>query len=234
MINESELLYRDHAIVALNKRSGLAVHRGDATDRVTALTEVRNFIGQWVYPIHRLDRGTSGVLLFAIDSQWAAEIQKQFNDGVVLKRYVALCRGVPTSPNFIDHAIPRAAKGPRVAAQTRLKVCEKVSGPLERSYGWVSLEPLTGRRHQLRRHLKHISHPIVGDVKYGDGRVNRAFREGIGLRRIALHAAELRIRHPESGAPIAIEATLPPDLTGPLAQLGVEAAVRVDSSAQGP
>ncbi|MEO1172617.1 MAG: pseudouridine synthase [Myxococcota bacterium] len=225
MIGEADLLFRDEILVALNKPSGLAVHRGDATDRVTALTEVRDLVGRWVYPVHRLDRGTSGALLFALDSQWVAPLQRQFNEQSIAKKYVALCRGTPKPTGLIDHPIPRSHRGPRVEAKTRFEVLAGVQGPLGRSYSWTELEPLTGRMHQLRRHLKHISHPIVGDVKYGDGRVNRAFRHELNLKRLALHAAELRFQHPVSGDAVALCADLPADLRQPLAALGLSPSV---------
>ncbi|MEM6733430.1 MAG: pseudouridine synthase [Myxococcota bacterium] len=217
-LSADDFVYRDDVVVVLNKPSGLAVHRGAANDRVTALTEVRNTIGQWVYPVHRLDRGTSGLVLFVLDRHWVAPIQEQFVSNVVFKRYVALVRGIPDERGIIDHPIPRTQGGPRVPAKTRYELRES----FER-YAWLSLQPLSGRMHQLRRHLKHISHPIVGDVKYGDGRVNREFRARFDLHRLALHAAELRFEHPADGAIVEARAPLPEDLRRPLTQMGLAA-----------
>lgn len=233
-LKPSHILYRDDVLVAINKPSGLVVHRGHANDRVTALSLVRRFVGQWVYPVHRLDRGTSGALIFALNPRGAARIQEQFVAQRISKRYLALTRGVPKAEGYIDHPIPR---GPRTnntrheplrepvapkkdPARTYFEVREEYRQSGSRSFAWVALRPTTGRRHQLRRHMKHISHPIVGDVKYGDGRVNRDLRVRFGLRRLALHAVTLQLAHPFRDEVVRIEAKVPDDLWGPLTQMG--------------
>ncbi|MEL6543133.1 MAG: pseudouridine synthase [Myxococcota bacterium] len=215
-MSEADFLFRDDYLVVINKPSGLNVHRGTGTDRVTALSEVRNLTGVWVHPVHRLDRATSGALLFTLDRQWLAPLQTQFQNNVVYKRYLALVRGTPTERGLIDHPIPRTHGGPKVAAKTRYEV----QGVFER-HAWVSMQPLTGRMHQLRRHMKHIFHPIIGDTTYGDGRVNREFRSRFALHRLALHASELRFEHPISGAVIEAHAPMPEDLSRPLSRMGI-------------
>lgn len=212
------VLYRDESLVAVDKPAGLAVHRGAARDRVFALQAVRDQVGYHVHPVHRLDRATSGVLLFAFDPDTARRMQERFEAGEVEKRYLALVRGIPPEAGVIDHPVPRDEDGPRVPAVTefrRLAVFER--------YALVEARPLTGRRHQIRRHFKHLNHPLIGDVRYGKGEHNRLFRERFGLLRLALHALELALPHPGTGGPLRITASVPEDLAGPLRAMGMEA-----------
>ena len=213
------ILHRDGFLLAVAKPSGLAVHRGAARDRVVALQLVRDQIGRHVHAVHRLDRATSGVLLFALDPGTARRMQERLEAGGVEKRYLALVRGIPPEAGVIDHPIPRDEDGPRVPAVTefrRLAVFER--------YALVEARPLTGRRHQIRRHFKHLSHPLIGDVRYGKGEHNRLFRERFGLHRLALHALELAFEHPETGERLRIAAPVPEDLEGPLRAVGMDVA----------
>ena len=210
------LLYNDDRLIAMAKPSGLAVHRGASRDRVVALTLARDRMGRHVYPVHRLDRATSGVLLFALDPGAARALQEQLEAGTVRKRYLALVRGIAPEEGVIDHPIPRDEDGPRVPAVTAFRRL----GTFER-YSLVEAVPHTGRRHQIRRHLKHISHPLIGDVRYGKGEHNRLFRERFGLDRLALHALEIAFIHPD-GHPLCIAAPVPEDLAGPLRAMGLK------------
>lgn len=214
-----EVLYRDPHVVVVNKPSGLAVHRGWAADRVTALSLARDAEGQHVYPVHRLDRGTSGVLVFALDGATAGLLQERFREQSVEKRYLALTRGVTPEDGRIDSPVPRTEKGERVPAVTRFR---RLGVALER-YSLIEAWPETGRLHQIRRHLKHIAHPLMGDTRYGDGRENRRLREH-GLHRLALHAASLTLPHPHSGATLELSAPLPDDLRIPFERIGLTAA----------
>ena len=219
MFSSPELppLHQDGFLLAVGKPTGLAVHRGAAQDRVFALQLVRDRAGRRVHAVHRLDRATSGVLLFAFDPVTARRMQERFEAGAVEKRYLALVRGIPPETGVIDHPIPRDVDGPRVPAVTefrRLAVFER--------YALVEARPRTGRRHQIRRHFKHISHPLIGDVRYGKGEHNRLFRERFGLHRLALHALELAFAHPETGESLRIVAPLPEDLAGPLRAMGLQ------------
>lgn len=212
-----EILYRDSDVVAVNKPSGLAVHRGWADDDEFAMTIVRDLLGQWVYPVHRLDRGASGVLLFGLSSEAARVLCGAFERHEVEKRYVALVRGAPPAALVIDHALrPDNSDVPQPAI-TAMRLLTQLG-----RYAWVEARPQSGRLHQIRRHLKHISCPIIGDVRYGKGEHNRLFRERYALHRLALHAAQLRVQAP-SGVELNLEAPLPPDLSGALAQLNTEA-----------
>jgi len=211
-----DVLYADERLIVVSKPSGLLVHQGWARAPEVAVTLARRRCGRFVYPVHRLDRGASGALCFALDADAARVLHAQFEDGRADKRYLALVRGVAPESAIVDHPLPRREGGPRVPARTelrRLAVFER--------YSLVEARPRTGRLHQVRRHLKHLSHPIIGDVNYGKGEHNRLFRERFGLARLCLHAASLRFEHPAGGAWIAAEAPLPADLRGPFLAMGL-------------
>lgn len=211
------ILHRDEALVVVDKPSGLSVHRGQDPGPEFAMTQTRNLVGQWVFPIHRLDRATSGVLLFALSSEVARRMQEELVGGRVGKRYLCLLRGIPAEQGVIDYPIRRAGKtGERVPAVTEF---ERL-GQFER-FALVEARPLTGRLHQIRRHFKHLSHPLVGDVRYGKGEINRMFRERLGLHRLALHAFETSFEHPQSGEHLVLRAPLPDDLADPLVAMGL-------------
>jgi tRNA pseudouridine65 synthase len=210
------VLWQDSAFVAVDKPSGLAVHRGMCADPITALEMTRDTVEQWVYPVHRLDRATSGVLVFGLSSEAARALHDQFENGSVDKRYWALVRGVTPLEGTIEHAIPRCEGGPRVEALTtfrRLWTGAHVS--------LVEARPRTGRFHQVRRHMKHINHPLIGDANYGKGALNRAYRDEFGLGRLALHAASIAFLHPFTEEEVTIAAALPEDLKRPFERIGV-------------
>jgi tRNA pseudouridine65 synthase len=214
---ELTFLHRDDSCIVVNKPSGVIVHRGLANDREDVMRAVRNRIGAHVFPVHRLDRGTSGALVFALSSETARVLGKAFEEGRVHKQYWALTRGKPQDGE-IDHPIEKREGGPRVPAVTRVR-CLGVNG----RYALVEAEPLTGRLHQVRRHLKHVSCPIIGDVKYGKGEHNRYFREHYGLHRLALHAVAIRFEHPVSGERVQVRAPLDAALHNTLTALGFSA-----------
>jgi len=210
------LLYADDDLVVVNKPSGMLVHRGWGRDAVVAMTALRDQLGRQVFPVHRLDRGTSGALAFALSSVMAGALQRALAAGLVCKRYLALVRGIPPDSGTIDHPVPSDENGPRVPAVTRFRRLYT----FER-FSLVEAEPLTGRLHQIRRHLKHLGHPLVGDVNYGRGEVNRLFRERFGLFRLALHAHSLELAQPRTGAELKVRAALPSDLAEPLSCMGI-------------
>ena len=216
-----ELVFVDDAVVVANKPSGLLVHRGWAADDDVALFRVRDMLGAQVHPVHRLDRGTSGALLFARTREAAATLGRALEAGRVEKHYLALVRGTPPDEGVIDHAIPRSEGGERVAAVTRFRLLAR--SPVDRC-SLVLAQPETGRLHQIRRHFHHISHPIVGDVNYGSGAINRHYRAFYGLHRLALHASSLAFDHPTTGVRIAVSAPLSDDLALALAALGIRGA----------
>jgi tRNA pseudouridine65 synthase len=202
-----DVLYHDAVLFAVNKPSGLLTHRGWANDADNALVRARSLAGCFVYPVHRLDRATSGVLLFALSSEIAAALGRQLGAGGLEKRYLALVRGIPPEHVEVDHPLAAEPGAEPKAAQT----CVRRLGSFER-YALVEAVPKTGRLHQVRRHMKHLSHPILGDTRYGDGKHNRACRERFALHRLALHAASLGLTHPTTAERLLIRAPLPADL----------------------
>ena len=212
-----EVLYCDEHLIAINKPSGLLVHRGWGADRDVALTLVRDAIGARVNPVHRLDRATSGALLFARTGEMTSAIGMLIAEGRVAKTYQALVRGVPPPEGVIDSPVPRREDGPRVPSVTRFRLLG--SSAIERC-SLVLAIPETGRLHQIRRHLKHIGHPLIGDVNYGKGDLNRHFRAQYQLHRLALHACTLSFLHPATGAAVRVVAPMPDDLKMPLVALG--------------
>lgn len=211
------ILHRDAALVIVAKPAGLVVHRGWADDAVVMLDLVREAVGAYVYPVHRLDRGASGALVFALTKAAARGLQDAWSMGHVQKRYLALVRGNPPEAAVIDHPIPGKEDGPRVPAVTEVTTLARAG-----RYALVEARPLTGRLHQIRRHLKHISCPLIGDVRYGKGEHNRLFREQYDLHRLALHAWSLTLPHPDTGDMLRAIAPLPADLSGALAGLGID------------
>jgi tRNA pseudouridine65 synthase len=213
-------------MVAIDKPSGLVVHRSAlAGDRQTCLSLLRGQLGRWVYPVHRLDRGTSGVLVFCLDPESARPLAEAFAAGLVKKSYLALVRGVLPESGVIDRPLAEEGRA-ALPALTRFRRLAQVELPRAvgryptSRYSLARVEPATGRWHQIRRHLEGISHPIVGDVTQGDGRHNRFFREEYGARRLQLHAERVRLPHPESGAPVCLEAPVPAEMVALFSALG--------------
>ncbi len=221
-----DILFRDDHYVVIDKPSGLLVHRSPIDKRETrfALQILRNQIGQHIYPIHRLDKPTSGVMIFALHSEAASAMADVINSEKVNKTYWAVVRGYAPEEGFIDHALSYQAddyadRDRRVlpepqSAQTHFRRLATVELPIfvdrypQSRYSWVELKALTGRRHQLRRHMKHIGHPIIGDARHGKGVHNRFFRSEYGADRLLLMARELSWQHPITGQQITCQATL--------------------------
>ncbi len=203
----------------VNKPSGLAVHKGWASDRHYALTVVRDAVGCHVHPPHRLDKPTSGALVLALSREMAHALQEAFASRLVDKRYLALVRGVPPEAGVIDHPIRAKGAPPEDGREARTDY--RRLWVHRGRYSWVEATPHTGRLHQIRRHLRHLSCPIIGDVTHGDGRENRLFRAEYGLHRLALHAAAIAITHPVSGERLVVRAPIPEDLAGPLRAMGL-------------
>lgn len=213
-------LYFDDHLVAVDKPSGELVVPGWARGEPTTMSRVRDLLGAWVFPVHRLDRGTSGVVVMARTAEDARLLEARWSE--VDKEYLALVRGrFPLEVRVVDHPVKKGEKGPeRVAAQTTLR---GLAHATEDRCSLVEARPHTGRLHQIRRHLKHLSHPILGDVNYGDGRENRRYRATWNLRRLALHAHRLRVPHPRTGEPLALVAPLPDELATVCRAVGLPA-----------
>lgn len=221
-----EILYQDAYLVAINKPSGLLVHKSpiDKHETQFALQMVRDQIGQYVYPIHRLDKPTSGVLLFALDAHMAKKMSLMFRTSQVHKEYMAVVRGFTEDASLIDYPLKQMLdtkeqkqKGitkETQEAQTQYQRLATVELPYPVSrypvarYSLVKLFPRTGRKHQLRRHMKHIFHPIIGDTKHGRGEHNTLFREKYACHRLLLHSNRISFMHPIRQETLVIDAAL--------------------------
>ena len=221
-----EILYQDNDLIAINKPSGWLVHRSwlDKHETVVVMQTLRDQIGQHVFPVHRLDRPTSGILLFALSSEIARLMSEQFATKQIEKTYHAIVRGYVEGEATIDYPLVEELdkiadkfsdnNKPAQDAVTTYRGISKIEIPIKvgkfdtARYSFVELKPKTGRKHQLRRHMKHIFHPILGDSKHGDLHQNRAFAEFFSIKRLMLHASKLQITHPINHDPIIIEANL--------------------------
>ncbi len=203
--------------------------RGD--DRQFIMQMLRDQLGQKVWPVHRLDRATSGVLLFALDADAAAAIGRQIMARSVVKRYLAVVRGFTEPGGLIDHPLATGDRRQDQPAQTDFERLATLELPIpigrypSARYSLLSVWPRTGRTHQIRRHFKHIFHPLIGDTTYGEGRHNRLFRIEFGCHRLLLHALDLELEHPDSGRALHLHAPL----SGEFAR--IEAVFRGSSSA---
>ncbi|MBN1606843.1 MAG: pseudouridylate synthase [Polyangiaceae bacterium] len=217
-----ECLHEDDMMFVLNKPSGLLVHRGWDNAETALVDRARELTrGGTAHPIQRLDRGASGPVLFAKSAETARELSNWARAGYCRKDYLALVRGECPERIDIDHPIHRRLDGPRVEART-LARCVAVAQTEPRHVSVICARPLTGRLHQIRRHMKHANHPLIGDGRYGRGDLNRAFRERYGLARLALHACSWRVVRPDSRTFVGGLVPLPEDLSEPLCRMGFD------------
>jgi tRNA pseudouridine65 synthase len=235
-----EILYQDEHLVAVNKPAGWLVHRSwlDRHETVFVMQTVRDQIGQHVFTVHRLDRPTSGVLLMALSSEVARLLSQQFEQHQVQKTYHAVVRGYVLEGGTIDHPLieemdkiadkhANQDKTPQDAV-SHYQPLATVEMPVAvgryptARYSLVELKPETGRKHQLRRHMTHIRHPIIGDSKHGDLRQNRALAQHFDCQRLMLHASHLQLNHPVTGEPLQISARWEPRWQRLMSQFGWE------------
>ncbi len=239
-----EIIFQDAYFVAINKPAGLLVHRSDL-DRYEsrfALQMLRDQIGQRVYPLHRLDKPTSGVLLFALTPEAARELSPAFNDGRICKTYLTVVRGYTDTWGCIDYPLKEKLdrmtdgrafpyKAPR-SAITEFRRLATIELPLAidryptARYSLLEAQPKTGRKHQIRRHMKHISHPIIGDSTHGKGDHNRLFKTRFGCDRLLLAATALTFLHPYMQTARTIVAPLDDAMMNVIQQLGWDTVVK--------
>ncbi|MDX8387571.1 MAG: tRNA pseudouridine(65) synthase TruC [Ghiorsea sp.] len=219
-----DIVYQDDVLVAVHKPAGLLVHRSmiDRYETRFALQMVRNQVGQHVYPVHRLDKPTSGVLLFALNPEVAKVMGKKISNRETDKSYLAVVRGFAQDQETIDYALKeeldkktdKRAKQNKEAqsAVTSYKKLAQIELPhpvgryQTARYSLLHIKPETGRKHQIRRHLKHIFYPIVGDTTHGDGKHNQLFRDVFGCHRLLLASTSLAFKHPISDEQVVIQA----------------------------
>jgi tRNA pseudouridine65 synthase len=213
-----DILYQDEALIAVNKPAGLAVHRSKMVSNADAflVDMLREQVGGTLYLAHRLDRATSGVLLVARSAEIAAALGEQFMDRDVHKQYLTVVRGWPEpTEGLIDYPLPGSREtGPRRDARTRYRRLATVEVPIalgrypQQRYAWVLAEPHSGRFRQIRKHMAHIHHPVIGDCQHGRSDHNRLYKQYFGCHRMLLHAWRLRFQHPVDGRPMVVEAPL--------------------------
>lgn len=210
-----EILFRDEHLVAINKPHGLLVHRSSIANdaKEFALQLLKNQIGQWVNPAHRIDRKTGGVLLFALDKETEKAMQQQFAENKVQKKYLAIVRGHTANFGEIDYPL-RKENGTLQEAFTAYTTLQRAelevalgAHPTSR-YSLVEAKPTTGRMHQLRKHFSHIFHPIIGDRTHGCNKQNRMFKQTWEIDTMLLHASEISFLHPITNIQVTIKAPL--------------------------
>lgn len=210
-----EIIYQDEHLVAINKPNGLLVHRSpiaaDASE--FALQLLRDQIGQHVFPIHRLDRKTSGVLLFSLDKETAKLVQDEFLQNRVLKKYLAIVRGFFPEKIEVDYPLTND-RNKKQEAQTNFYNNKHTElnisfGKHSTSrYSLITAFPKTGRQHQIRKHLNHLRHPIIGDRPHGCNKQNKLFKEKWDMMTMLLHAEELKFKHPYNKNEVILKASL--------------------------
>lgn len=234
MTDSLQILHQDDTIVIINKPEKLLVHRTSISeDTQFALQLLREQLGRFLYPVHRLDRATSGCLLFAFDSDSARTLSDLWNTDAVTKSYLALVRGWIDS-TVCDHPLvpiddspghSKKTKNAALPAVTRFSLLARTTVPIpyetfdETRLSFLQAFPQTGRRHQIRRHLKHLAHPIIGDSTYGKGPLNRTLAQFFGVSRLYLHCNSLRFPHPKTGEIIELEAPLTDNFTQTLQRI---------------
>lgn len=210
-----EIIYQDKYLVGINKPNGLLVHRSpiavDASE--FALQMLRDQIGQHVFPIHRLDRKTSGGLLFSLDKETAKLVQDEFLENRVSKKYLAIVRGFFPEKIEVDYPLINDRNKKQEAFTTFFNLkhteIEVPFGKYSTSrYSLIEAFPTTGRQHQIRKHLNHLRHPIIGDRPHGCNKQNKLFKEKWKMMTMLLHAQELKINHPYGGKEIILRADL--------------------------
>lgn len=216
------ILFSDEHFVAIIKPPGLLMHRTRISeDTVFVVQLLRDQLGQRVYPVHRLDRATSGVLIFGKNAEAAGRLGEQVMDKSVDKKYLVVVRGWTPESGTIDYALddPDSGRGrlDAVTHFTRLGTSE-IEAPIGLRYktarfSLVEAQLETGRRHQIRKHFAHLNYPVIGDKRHGDVKQNTYFREVFAMKRMLLHATELAFQHPYTGEQIFIQAPVDEEFT---------------------
>lgn len=237
-MTEPEILFEDEYLIVLDKPSGLLVHPSWIAPRSTPnLTDwLSERYQQTIHTVHRLDRPTSGVIVFAKDKTTAQQMNALFADRQVSKRYLCVVRGYMPDEGMIDHPLKEEldkiadkqtnSDRPAQIALTAYRTLGRVEIPLAvgkykaARYSLVEVHPHTGRKHQIRRHMKHLSHPIIGDTRHGDGRHNKLFRNELGVERLLLMAWELDFIHPATGEKMRCKAKADSSMAGLLERFG--------------
>ena len=225
-----EVLFEDEELVVINKPAGLLVHKTALAygEEENALIQLRDQIGSWVAPVHRLDRATSGCLLFAKNEQVLPSLKSLFMDRAIEKRYLCIVRGIPAQhEGLIDHPLTSERSGKLQEAQSKYRVLMETEQAFDSTgryptsrYSLLEVELLTGRTHQIRRHLAHIRHYILGDRKHGDNKQNTYFETHFDLQNLLLHSWKLDFAHPLTQAYLQLTCAPPPHFQAIVEKLG--------------
>lgn len=237
------IIHQDEYLVAINKPGGLLVHRSEIDRHETrfAVQLLRDQLGQMVYPVHRLDKPTSGVLVFALSSEMARRLGDIFTRHALTKTYIALVRGFAPEQGIINHPLieeldkytdkKARANKPAQEAITYFKTLAKIEFPFSidkypcTRYSLVQCTPKTGRKHQIRRHMKHISHPIIGDAKHGKGNHNRFFQDKFTCDGLMLASTSMEFIHPITNETLTLTAPLATKFSNIVRRFGWESAL---------
>jgi len=232
-----KVLYKDDYLFAVAKPPGMFVHRTALSRErgVFLLQEARNLYGGHLYPVHRLDRPTSGVVIFATSPEVARILAEYFKKKEIEKYYIAVVRGWTDVSGVMNSPLVKITEKTTPVEQlkeqeavTKYETLARTEIPVAVSryptsrYSLVLANPITGRRHQIRRHFKHISHPIIGDVLYGDGKHNRFFSDNFGIKRLLLHSLSIKFKHPVYRDTVKITSPPEKDFMEVLSKLGWE------------
>ncbi len=205
---EIKVLWEDEHFIAVEKPSGLFTHRSTEARHIkeNLVAKTRDILNSYVYPIHRLDRPVSGIVIFGKSGEDANKLKENWHQETTRKLYLALVKGIINKPGTFDFALNDENKVPKVAI-THYEPLEVFP-----QNTFVKIKIDTGRRHQIRRHFSRRMHQVIGDTAHGKGKVNQYFRDEFGLKRIFLHATELEFQHPYSREEIKLKSNLPEDL----------------------
>lgn len=229
MFEAFPVLFEDDDFIAIHKPPGILVHRTKISeDTQFVLQLLRKQIGQRIYPIHRLDRGTSGVLLFGKHKKAASLMGPIFINKEIQKQYIAIIRGYVETKGTINYPLAKEPGLPKKEAITHYQQLQQVELPIAISrypssrYSFVQVDLETGRRHQIRRHFSHLRHPVIGDKRHGDVKHNSYWRDNFGIKRMLLHAQSLHFLHPISKEPLLITAPIDASFQAAMDLLGFE------------
>lgn len=218
-----EVIFEDEYIICVNKPNNVLVHHAhhsrNVADEDSLLQLIFNHKKIKVYPIHRLDRKTSGAILLAKNKEIVSKFQKLFTINEIQKTYFGVVRGFSPDSKIINSPVKGRDAKVHKEALTYLKTLANIVlnipvKPYDSSrYSLVELSPKTGRMHQLRVHSNKISHPLIGDPKYGDKNHNLMFENNFDMKNMFLHAGKLEFKHPFTLKSLSLNASFSDDWT---------------------
>ncbi|MCI4669365.1 MAG: pseudouridine synthase [Bacteroidia bacterium] len=227
---ELEILYLDEHIVAVNKPAGMIVHRNEYTQEEfeNLLNLLSRQLKAYLYPVHRLDRATAGVMVFALSKEVSNGLMKGFSEKKISKEYLCIVRGLAEEQAIITRELRKKPTNKFQKAETHFWTLAQKELPISLGefptvrYSLLRVLPLTGRRHQIRRHLSYEHHPILGDKKHGHSTHNKLWLEELKLPGLMLQAHKLAFEHPINGEKIKLQASIAPHIQDAIQYMGWE------------